>query len=182
MQTLYFVTGNKGKVAEAQTILGFPIRIANINLDEIQELDLKKIVTHKVKQAYEIIKHPVFVDDVGVYIEAWNGFPGPFIKFIREAGGNKLLIRMLESETNRNVVVKAAIGFHDGKKVHTFIGDVSGEFISEERGSGGWGFDPMFKPSHSTQTWGEMTDHDKNIISHRRSALEKFKKFLQSKK
>ena len=153
MQTLYFVTGNKGKVAEAQTILGFPIRIANINLDEIQELDLKKIVTHKVKQAYEIIKHPVFVDDVGVYIEAWNGFPGPFIKFIREAGGNKLLIRMLESETNRNVVVKAAIGFHDGKKVHIFLGEVLGVIGKEIKGKNGFGWDPVFIPDGKTQTF-----------------------------
>jgi len=71
-----FVTGNKAKVRDTQKILGIPLSIADIDLDEIQEIDVEKVTLHKVEQAYQLIKQPVIVDDVGLYIDAWNGFPG----------------------------------------------------------------------------------------------------------
>lgn len=99
---LFFVTGNEGKMMEAQRILGFPIEIVKFDLEEIQSLDLAEIVRHKVLQAYQIVKKPVFVDDVGLYVSAWNGFPGPFVKYLREAGGNELLLRMMRLENDRS--------------------------------------------------------------------------------
>jgi XTP/dITP diphosphohydrolase len=178
---LHFVTSNKGKAGEAQMILGLPIEITSLDLPEIQSLDLEEIVREKVIHAYEKIKEPVFVDDVGLFVNAWNGFPGPFIKFLIEAGGNELLLKMMSSVSDRKMTAKASIGFHDGSKIHTFIGEIKGTLVEESRGDGGWGWDPLFIPENSDKTYAEMSPEEKNAFSHRRNALEKFRKFLDEK-
>jgi XTP/dITP diphosphohydrolase len=178
---LHFVTSNKGKATEAQMILGVPVQITELELPEIQSLDLEAIVREKVTYAFRKMHQPVFVDDVGLFISAWNGFPGPFIKFLLRAGGNELLLQMMTQEKNRVIVARAAIGFHDGEQIHTFVGEVSGSLTDTPRGTGGWGWDPVFIPEHSEKTFGEMTAEEKNAISHRRNALEKFREFLKKK-
>lgn len=179
MTELCFVTGNKGKVAEAKAILDVPVVAYPMELDELQSLDLEKIVTYKVNQAYARVGKPVFVDDVGLYIQTFNGFPGPFVKFLLEAGGNGLLLKMMSGQTDRNVIARAAIAYHDGTNIHTFIGDVNGVIAPEPRGDGGWGWDPVFIPQGKDMTYAEMGQVEKNAISHRRAALEKLKQFLR---
>ena len=183
MKKLYFVTSNKDKVDEAQKILGVPIEIVNIDIDEIQSLDLRKIVKHKVEEAYKKVKKPVFVDDVSFEVKAWNGFPGPFIKFIRQAGNNSfdILLRMLSGEKDKTVRIVAGIGYHDGKKVNVVEGSIIGKIVPA-RGSNAWGFDPYVIPQGYTKTFGELSESVKNKISHRARALRKFKKFLDSQK
>lgn len=181
MKKLCFVTSNKDKVSEAQKILGIPIEIVDIDIDEIQSFDLRKIVKHKAQEAYKKVKKPVFVDDVSFEVSAWNGFPGPFIKFLRLASNNRheLLLRMLSAEKDRTVKVIAGIGYHDGKKVHVLEGSFTGKIVPR-RGNKGWGFDPYVIPDGHTETLGEMSEAIKNKISHRAHALRKFKKLLDS--
>ncbi|MEK7605281.1 MAG: non-canonical purine NTP pyrophosphatase [Patescibacteria group bacterium] len=175
---LYFVTGNEDKVKDVEAVLGFPIKSVRLNLPEIQSLDIEEIVKAKVQSAFELVKKPVFVDDSGFYITAWNGFPGPFIKYILSSGGNDLLLRMMETEENREVMVNSAIGFHDGEQVYTFVGEAKGVLVVESRGKS-WGWEPIFQPLYQKQTYAEMTREYKNSISMRRVALEKFKRHLQ---
>lgn len=177
---LYFVSSNEGKIIEAQHILGFPLKIAKLSLHEIQSLDVEEIVRIKAEDAYRQIQQPLLVDDAGMYIEAWNGFPGPFIKFVSDAGGPDLLLQMMRSETNRKAYFQASIGYHDGKDIHIFSGKVFGHVTDEKRGENGWGFDPVFQPDGHTLTLSEMTLEDKNKISHRKFALEQLRSFLQS--
>lgn len=178
MDELYFVTGNKGKVEEAMSILGLPIQIADIDLDEVQSLDPEYVIRKKVEAAYSVLRKPVFVDDVSLHVEAWEGFPGPLVKHVRFKGDNELLLRLLRHEENRNVIVKAIIGFHDGKDIHTFTGELEAEIVRAERGERGWGFDPIIIPKGETRTWAEMTLEEKNETTHRRKALDKFKQYL----
>ena len=179
MEQLYFVTSNEGKIKEAEMILGIPIKPMRADLEEIQSLDLEEIVKAKAIKAFELVQKPLFVDDVGLYIEAWNGFPGPFVKYLRDAVGNEGLLKMMKNETNRKIIAKAAIGFHNGKEVITFMGEVKGTLAVEPRGQGGWGWDPIFIPSHTDKTYAELTVEEKNAVSHRREVLEIFKKYLQ---
>lgn len=179
MEQLYFVTSNKGKIKEAEMILGIPINPMNADLEEIQSLDLEEIVKAKAIKAFELVHKPLFVDDVGLYIEVWNGFPGPFIKYLCEAVGSKGLLRMMKDETNRQLVAKAMIGFHDGKEVFTFMGEVEGTLATKPRGEGGWGWDPVFIPAFTEKTYAELTATEKNAVSHRRAALENFKTYLK---
>lgn len=178
MKELYFVTSNEGKIKEAKMILGIPIHSIQAELEEIQSLDLEEIVKAKALKAFELVKKPLFVDDVGLYIEAWNGFPGPFIKYFCETIGIKGLLKMMKDENNRQLTAKAAIGFHNGKEVITFIGEVKGMLATEARGQSGWGWDPIFIPSNLDKTYAELTAEEKNAISHRRVALESFKKYF----
>ena len=175
---LTFVTSNDEKVKEAQAILGFPIEIKKVDLDEIQHTDITEVVKQKAKDAYAIVQSPVIVDDVGFYVDVWNGFPGPFVKFLRQNDTNDLLLYLMRQETNRKIKAVSAIGFYDGERAEAFIGEMEGELTTEERGKG-WGFDPIIIPLGYTQTVGELGEEVKNKISHRKLSLEKFKEFLK---
>ena len=179
MGKLYFATGNSGKADEAAKILDVPIEIVKLELEEIQSLDVKKVAEHKARQAFEKLGKPVFVDDVSFEVMAWNGFPGPFIKFISVAGGEELLLKMLKGEDDRRVKVTATIAYHDGKEIHIVEGSFMGTIV-ERRGKGGWGFDPFVIPEGQTKTFGEMDEELKNSVSHRYHALMNFKKLLNS--
>lgn len=179
--TIHFATGNENKVNEVSKILGIPIEIARLELDEIQDVDIEKVARRKVEHAFEVLKKPVFVDDVGVYFSAWNGFPGTFAKFLQDAGGNEIILRMLSGEKDRKVMARCVIAFHDGEKVHTFIGEMNGVVIEKPKGITGWGYDPIIIPTGEIRTYAEMGEEEKNKISHRALALKHFKEFLNSK-
>ncbi len=176
LQELYFVTSNKKKAQEAEAILDFPIKTIALDIEEIQDIDLEKIAAHKATAAFNILKKPLLVDDVGLFIEVWNGFPGPFVKWIVESGED-VFLRMLACEKKRDAVGKAVIGFHDGEQVHTFVGEVKGSIAQEKLGEG-WGWDPIFIPEGQTQTYAQMGIEKKNILSHRRKALDSLKEHL----
>ncbi len=72
------------KVKYLEKYLDHPIRHVKLDLDEIQSLDARAIVEHKVRQAYEFFKEPVLVEDGGLAFEALGRLPGPFIRFFNE--------------------------------------------------------------------------------------------------
>jgi len=95
---------------------------------------------------------------------------------------NKKILELLKNEKNRNVIVQSVVAYHDGKKIHTFIGTVKGILSLKEKGDKGWGFDPIIIPFGENKTFAQMGPKKKNQISHRAKALEKFKNFLDSQK
>ena len=175
------VTGNKAKAGEVKRILNIPLQVSSIELDEIQEIDLEKVALHKINQAFQIVKKPVIVDDVSVEIDAWNGFPGPLIKWLLKAGESdaSVLLKMLKGEKNRSAKAKLAVGFHDGKKAYIFVGEVKGTIAEEIRGENGFGWDPVFIPQGHTKTFAQMSVKEKDAISHRGRALKKLDDFLK---
>lgn len=182
MDRLVFVTGNQQKVIETQAILNVPLEIANIDLDEIQETDLNKVAVHKLKQAFDLVKKPVIIDDVGLYINVWNNFPGPLVKWILKSDGGSanLLLRMLEGESDRSAYAKLIIGYHDGQNEHYFEGKVNGTIAGSIRGNNGFGWDPVFIPNGSSKTYAEMDPNEKAKVSHRGKALKKLSHHLQT--
>lgn len=166
---------------EAQTMLGFPIEAVDIDLPEIQSLQYEDIVKQKAIDAFQIIKKPLIVDDAGLSIDTWNGFPGPLVKHIYKAGGEELLLKMLKNDLNRKAKTQALIGFYDGREVMTFMGECQGTIAQQPKGTQGWGFDPIFIPDGYTKTFAELGPEVKNTISHRRIALEKLRMYLQEK-
>lgn len=182
MKEILFATGNPGKIDEAKAMLGAPIEIATIEVDEVQSMDLEYVARKKAQAAYDVLQKPVITDDVGLFIDAWKGFPGPFAKYVLETVGVDGLLKLLKDETNRKVVVKSAVSYHDGKDIHVFIGEVEGTLATEQRGDEGFGFDPVIIPNGETQTYAEMGIEGKNRISHRRRALDKLREYLDSQK
>lgn len=179
---IVFVTGNRGKVNEAEDILGIPLKVADLELDEIQSLDLEKIALHKLNQAYNLLKKPVIIDDVSLEIEEWNGFPGPLVKWLLKTsdGDARVLLKMLKGVKNRRVKARLAVGYHDGKIPRIFYGEVNGTIAENIRGKNGFGWDPVFIPEGSNRTFAEMSVSEKGNVSHRRKGLEVLKEFLDS--
>lgn len=181
LDKITLVTGNKAKVREVERILDVPLEISEIDIEEIQELDLEKIALHKINQAFNLVKGPVIIDDVSVEIDAWNSFPGPLIKWLLKSGNDgdaSTLLKMLKGETNRKAKARLAVGFHDGRKAHIFIGEVEGTISKQIKGENGFGWDPVFIPKGYNQTFAEMDPKVKDSMSHRGRALSKFRDFL----
>lgn len=180
MNDIVFVTSNDNKVREAEDILGFQLERENVDLDEIQEMDLAKIIEHKTRQAYEKLHKPIIAEDVGLYIDAWNGFPGPFIKWLLKTMGCDIFPKLLPDD-NRKVKWVVMYGYYDGKDYRVFEGVINGEIAPELRGNDGWGFDPLFIPEGQTQTFAEMGPQQKYKFSARQRALLVLRDFLQSR-
>lgn len=150
-----------------------------MDLDEIQAIDVKKVVEHKTKQAFKIIKRPVITEDTGLYFEEWHGLPGALAKFFDQSIGYKNLCQMLKS--NRQAKAQTVIGYFDGKRYQSLIGEVKGMIAKKPRGKNNFGWDVIFIPDGYKKTYAELTNKEKNKISMRRKAVEKFKKYIINK-
>ncbi|MBI2103491.1 non-canonical purine NTP pyrophosphatase [Candidatus Woesebacteria bacterium] len=114
MKQIIFVTGNKYKFEVAQkTLEGTDIKLIQqkIETPEIQSTDVKEIAAFSAKWATEKLKKPVALTDAGYYIEALNGFPGPFIKYINQWLTSEDLLRLMEGKTNRKVIVRVCLAY-----------------------------------------------------------------------
>ncbi len=174
--TIYFITGNKGKLEEAKSILN-DIEGLDIDLPEIQDLDAHKVIQAKLIEALKTQTGEFIIEDVSLYCEALNGLPGPLIKWFLKTVGNEGIYKMVSAFGNSSVEAKAIIGYADGKGgTQYFEGVVKGSIVAS-RGEG-FGWDPIFQPEGYDKTFGEMTAEEKNKISMRKIALEKLKQHL----
>jgi non-canonical purine NTP pyrophosphatase (RdgB/HAM1 family) len=173
---LKFVTSNADKVREATDILGFSLdQVSSIKIDEIQSDDINKIVIDKAKKSYDIIKLPVLVEDSGLIFTAWNGLPGPFIKWFETSVGCHGLLKMIDGFENREALAVCFVAIFDGKKLIVGKGEARGKIASSIRGVNGFGWDVIFIPEGHKKTYAEMILSEKNLISHRRLAFENLK-------
>ena len=183
IRKIVFVTSNAGKFAEIKEILN-SVGIEAIqnkgDYPEIQADDLEPIAAASAKAAADDLSIPVLVDDSGIFIQALNGFPGPYSRFVEDHLGNPRILKLMENETNRDAFFKTTIAFCEpGKEPMTFSGIVKGKIAFEERGEDGFGFDPIF--DYNGKTFGELGIEFKNTISHRRRALDKFLEWVKTR-
>lgn len=175
---VYLITSNKDKLREAEQILEIKLKTVNLDLDEIQGLDPNKIAEHKVKQAWELIKKPLFVWDQSVYIHCLNNFPGPLIKWFWETLGLKKICQITNLFNDHEISTKTTLTYYDGNSIKYFYGEVKGVIPTEPRGEHGFSWDPIFIPNGYNKTFAEMTSEEKNAISMHRIALEKLRDYL----
>lgn len=176
MGTLYFISGNQDKFKEAQTILP-GIKSIKLDLLEIQELNPKKIIAEKLKEAYKTCPNEIFCEDTSLYIHSLNGLPGPLIKWFLQALGNQGIYQLVKDQKDKTAEAKTIIGYTNGTIVRFFEGEISGEIV-KPKGNDGFGWDPLFKPEGYMKTFAEMNPEEKNEISMRRIALMKLKDYL----
>ena len=174
--TIYFVTGNKSKLREIESILELKLEHIDLDLDEIQAVEVKKVVEHKTRQAFKKIKKPVLTEDTGLYFEEWGGLPGALVKWFDKTLGYKKICQLLG--TNRQAQAQTVIGYFDGKRYKDFVGEIKGSIAQNPRGKYGFGWDPIFIPQGYKKTFAQMTLKEKNKISMRKIAAAKLKKFL----
>ena len=178
IMSLVFVTSNKGKLEEVSTMLGVELESVNLELDEIQDISIVKVALHKAKQAFEVLQRPLIVDDTGLEVLDWCGFPGPLLAHIVKSGGMPLLLSMMQGAKRREAIFKTVIAYHKGDEVITFEGLLEGSIAHEIRGERGFGIDAIFIPKGHNRTYAEMSLEEKNEISHRSKAVIKLKEYF----
>lgn len=130
MKTIVFVTGNPYKFEVARKVLeksGIKVVQEKIETPEIQSTNLTEIAIFSAKSAAEKLGKPVALTDAGYFIEALNGFPGPFIKYINKWLTSDDLLRLMKGRKNRKVVVKACLAYCEpNKEPITFTSGITG--------------------------------------------------------
>lgn len=173
--SITLVTGNANKLRELTAIapVGMKFRNQAVELDEIQSLDLQAIIADKVRRAYAAIGQPVIVEDVAAELASLHGLPGPFVKFFEQKLGRGAL-HTLSKQPDDRVVIRCLAAYYDGAAMLFGEGTLHG-IINAPRGDNGFGFDcvvvPDNQPAGDKRTVAEMTDDEKNAISHRSQAF-----------
>jgi XTP/dITP diphosphohydrolase len=168
---LVFVTSRAEKAHEAQR-LGFAIEQLDLDLPEPQALDPSAVVEAKARAAYAMLSRPVLVEDSGLAIRAWGGFPGALVKWLERSAGVAALARMLDPFPDRGATATCAIAYCDGGRVVAASGETRGAIAAAPRGTGGFGWDVLFVPDGSDRTFAEMAPEEKDRVSHRRRAWD----------
>ncbi len=188
---LVFATNNAHKLQEVREIL--PADVEVISLHEIgfdKEIDetgitLEKNSRIKAEEVYQYVTHNahstmidgVFADDTGLEISALGGQPGVYTA--RWAGepsnpenNRKKALTELEGINNRQAQFRTVVTLIRNGKTEQVEGIVRGEIATEERGDGGFGYDPLFVPEGYDKTFAELPAEIKNSISHRARAIQ----------
>lgn len=183
MKKIIFITGNKGKLKEAQEILrGIKVVNRETDLPEIQETDARKVIEAKLMEARKHHKSEYIIEDTSLYFDCLNGLPGPLIKWFLEKLGQKKLFEIAKKLKNFGAEAKTIVGYLDSKgEIRYFEGAVRGK-ISRPRGTGGFGWDQIFTPEGSKKTFGEMLPAEKHKISMRQKSFTKLAKHLKKQK
>ncbi len=176
------VTGNAGKAAEVAAFFAGIEEVSAVKLDlpELQSSSLEEIARQKAQQAYDILQRPLIVDDTGLFVEALNGFPGPYAAYVQDTIGNAGLLALLSDTEERCAYFETVIAFADETGIRAFSGRVYGSITKIPRGCGGFGYDPVFLAGD--KTLAEMTTEEKNHVSHRANALRSFKEWYSNQR
>jgi XTP/dITP diphosphohydrolase len=187
--TLVFASNNEHKITEIKSLLGNNIRLLSLRdvniTEDIPELEptIEGNALAKARFAHNASGMNVFADDTGLEIDALDGLPG--VHSARFAGKDKdssanieKVLSMLGNNGNRDARFRTVIALILENKEYLFEGIVNGTIITEKKGTGGFGYDPVFIPEGSSRTFGEMNLAEKNTLSHRARAFEKLKEFL----
>jgi XTP/dITP diphosphohydrolase len=175
----YFVTTNVHKFQEAHRVLS-KYRIATAMLRvgaiEIQDDNPKNIAKASAMDAVKNSGLPIFVEDAGIFIKALNSFPGPYSSYVYRTVGIKGILKLMKNIKIRDAYFQAVIAFSSPtEEPICFTGRVKGRISLENRGTSGFGYDPIFEPSKGDgRTFAEMSTEEKNKLSHRAKALKKF--------
>ncbi|CAN5621148.1 N/A [soil metagenome] len=194
MKEILIASGNDHKVEEISKIMeDFDIKFRNLKeFGDVPEVDENgsTLVENSEKKAREYFLFtgiPCIADDTGLFVEALNGEPGVYSARYSGEGATyrsncDLLLKNLAGISNRNAEFRSVISYFDGNEILSFEGIVNGAIIETGRGKNGFGYDPLFIPTGLNKTFAELNEEEKNNISHRKRALEKFRKWWEKRK
>jgi len=176
---LILVSTNPNKGIEAERILGVPLLRVALTLPEIQAATVEEITWHKLEIARTKGYHRLVVEDVSLGFDELGNFPGPYVKWLLEAAGGKGLAAIAYALNNRAAKAQCCVAYWDGENGHVFLGECAGEVLVEPRGDQTFGWDPWFQPRGSEKTFAEMSDDEKDRVSHRGHAYRKLAEHLK---
>ncbi|MCL2598230.1 MAG: non-canonical purine NTP diphosphatase [Paludibacter sp.] len=184
MEQLIFSTNNEHKLHEARAILGSKFKILSLSelgcFEDIAETSDTLEGNALLKARFVAQKYGVncFSDDTGLEIAELGGAPGVYSA--RFAGDNKnslanmqKVLNLLDGKENRTAQFRTVIALIFNKKEYIFEGKIIGRIATEQCGTAGFGYDPIFIPDGYNQSFAQLTESQKNAISHRALALQK---------
>lgn len=190
LPTLIFATNNQHKADEIRVVLDglFEIKTlkeAGILIDIPEPHDtLEANASEKSAVIHELTKGNCFSEDTGLEVEALNGEPG--VKSARYADNDpdfssitQKLLHHLSHNSNKSAQFRTVISLILNGKEYQFEGICKGRITTEEKGTNGFGYDPVFIPDGADKTFAEMTMEEKTVYSHRKKATQKFVEFLK---
>lgn len=192
MKKLVFASNNAHKLSEIRAILGDRIEIISLSdlqcHDEIPETadTLEGNALIKARYVWEHYGLYCFADDTGLEVEALDGAPGVYsARFAGEHASfednvSLLLERLSGVAAPRRARFRTVIALIDEYGTHFFEGSVDGEITLERSGDHGFGYDPIFRPEGREETFAQLTEQEKNSMSHRGRAVQKLVRYLQA--
>lgn len=192
MKKLVFASNNAHKLSEIRAILGDRIEIISLSdlqcHDEIPETadTLEGNALIKARYVWEHYGLYCFADDTGLEVEALGGAPGVYsARFAGEHASfednvSLLLERLSGVAAPRRARFRTVIALIDEYGTHFFEGSVGGEITLERSGDHGFGYDPIFRPEGREETFAQLTEQEKNSMSHRGRAVQKLVRYLQA--
>lgn len=192
MKKILIATSNPGKLKEFKQILKnyelLTLKDVNCKI-EVKE-DQETFEGNAKKKAMEIgniTNLPCIADDSGLCIEAFDGWPGihtaRFLgKKATDQQRNEVILEKMKDlkREERKAKVHCVIAYYEDGKFIVGKGEVSGRIAKLPRGERGFGFDPIFEVENG-KTYAELSEEEKNAISHRKRALENLEKQLTNK-
>jgi XTP/dITP diphosphohydrolase len=192
--TILIATRNKHKTREIGQMLGQQWTVLDLSTlpdaPEIEETGatFQENAALKALAISQLSDELIVADDSGLEVDALQGAPGVYSaryagKNATDAENRHLVMRNLAaqsiSESPGRFRCSVAVA-RKGELLGIFDGTVEGKVILEERGSNGFGYDPIFVPERLRQTFGEVPAEMKHSISHRARALKKLVDFLSA--
>jgi XTP/dITP diphosphohydrolase len=193
MDKIVLASRNPNKIKEMEELLQ-PLGIevcSALDFPELEEVEedqptLEGNSLKKAEYVHSVTGLPSLSDDTGLEVDALGGAPGVYSA--RYAGEEasyqdnvlKLLAEMKNADV-RKAQFRTVMAFVTSDNARTFEGVVKGEILEEQRGEGGFGYDPVFQPDGYEQTFAELDSLLKNEISHRGRAIQEFVKYLGAK-
>jgi XTP/dITP diphosphohydrolase len=184
-----FATNNPKKIEEVKAALGDSFEIVSLQdigcVDELPETGdtLEHNAFQKAKYVKEHFGVDCFADDTGLEVDALEGAPGVYSgRYAGEPRSDErnidLLLKNLQNSTIRSARFKTVIALLLDGEEYRFEGVAEGEILKERTGSGGFGYDPIFRPNGYSKSFAELTMGEKNQISHRGKAVAELITFL----
>lgn len=186
MKEIWFVTSSADKFKELNEIVqSYPstkkpvLRFHSVETSEIQTEDMDKLIKFKALEAFKKIKRPLLVEHTSLHLRDWGDLPGGLTQIIWSNLAEEKFIKLVG--TDRKIAARTYLAYIDGKKIHTYVGEIKGKLAKKASGDNGFGWDRVFIPKKRSETLAELSSDDKNEISMRKKAVRKFLKDLQSK-
>jgi XTP/dITP diphosphohydrolase len=167
-----FVSSNRNKFREVEGILRpFGIRTEwnRRVLPEPQADELEPVIRSKLA-ALPADGRTYLVEDSGLFLAGLDGFPGVYSAYIYRTIGLPGVLRLLAGRP-RDAVFRTLAGVRHGRTVWWVAGESKGRIATRQKGTGGFGYDPIFVPEGEARTFAEMPLEEKNRLSHRGRAI-----------
>lgn len=183
MRTLYFATTSKTKLDEATFCLSpHGLEVIAVNPGDLQEVlsvDLDLVSRHKTLVAFKTLRLPLFCEHGALSISALDGLPGTLSKIFFDTLGDRLC-DIIPPGATRDAVARSAVTYCDGRRLHTFIGEVGGSIPLRGQGPRKRYYDSVFTPTGRSQTFAEMSLEEKMPLSHVKIAYDQLARYLET--